>query len=159
MPNQGESSERIPGIPRRGAAIEITPDLIIRESDIREDFVRAPGPGGQHVNKTATAVQLRFQATGVRSLPADVRRRLIRLAGRRMSKEGDLIIRAHRYRSRERNRQEARQRLVRLIRRAAEPPKPRRPTRPRRGAVEARLREKRRRGEKKQSRRPPAREE
>ena len=98
--------------------IQITPNIAIDKSELREDFIRASGPGGQNVNKVATAVQLRFDVTHSPSLPDDVRERLIRLAGRRVTEEGVLIIDARRFRTQERNRQDAMDRLVRLIRKA-----------------------------------------
>ena len=101
----------------------ITPTLSIDEDDIQEEFIRASGPGGQNVNKVATAVQLRFDVSGSTSLPDDVRARLTRLAGRRITKEGVLIIRAHRFRTQEQNRRDALERLIGLIRSAAEKPR------------------------------------
>ncbi|MBW1701380.1 MAG: aminoacyl-tRNA hydrolase [Deltaproteobacteria bacterium] len=119
--------------------IQITPNIAIDKSELREDFIRAPGPGGQNVNKVATAVQLRFDVTHSPSLPDDVRERLIRMAGRRVTEEGILIIEARRFRTQERNRQDAMDRLVRLIRKATEKPKVRRKTRPSSASRERRL--------------------
>jgi ribosome-associated protein len=133
--------------------IPITPDLTIDENEIRYQFVRSSGPGGQNVNKVATAVQLRFDAAGSPSLPAEVRSRLIRIAGKRATAEGILVIDARRFRTQESNRRDALDRLVELIRRAAEEPKPRRKTRPSPGAKMRRLEEKHIRGEKKRLRR------
>lgn len=134
--------------------LNITPSIVIDENEIQLDFIRASGPGGQHVNKAATAVQLRFDVHNSPSLPADVRQRLIRLAGSRMTEEGTLIITAQRFRSQERNRQDAVDRLVELIRKAAKKPKLRRKTKPSRAARQRRLDAKRRRGNTKRLRRP-----
>ena len=133
--------------------LRITDEISILDSEITETFVRASGPGGQNVNKVSTAVQLRFDAAGCPSLPPDVRERLGRLAGRRMTREGVLIIEARRFRTREPNRQDALARLVDLLGRAAVRPKPRRKTRPTRASRERRLKAKRRRGEAKRFRR------
>ncbi len=132
--------------------IQITPSVVLDEGEIEFDFVRARGPGGQNVNKVSTAVQLRFDIVRS-SLPADVRRRLMRIGGRRVSKEGVLVIEARRFRTQERNRRDALERLVELIRRAAERPRKRRPTRPTAAARRRRLAAKRRRGEIKRLRR------
>ncbi len=123
--------------------IEITPRIRIEESELSERFIRSPGPGGQNVNKVETAVQLRFDVAASRSLPEDVRQRLLRLGGRRVDSEGVLTIEAHRFRTRERNREDARERLVDLICRAAHRPKPRVATRPTRASKERRLESKR----------------
>ena len=110
--------------------IRITPGISLDEREIEESFIRASGPGGQNVNKLATAVQLRFDVRRSPSLPEDVRDRLARLAGRRVTNDGVLVITAQRHRTQERNRQDALDRLAELIRRAATPPTPRRPTKP-----------------------------
>jgi ribosome-associated protein len=135
--------------------VRVTKHIDLDESEIEYRFIRASGPGGQHVNKAATAVQLRFDVASSPSLPDDVRQRLIRLAGRQVTEEGVLIIDARRYRSQERNRQDATDRLLQLIRSAASKPKVRRRTKPTRAARERRLEEKRRRGETKRRRRSP----
>ena len=108
--------------------IEITPWLAIEDDELQEKFVRASGPGGQHVNKTSSAVELRFDVRGSPSLPEDVKARLEALSGSRLTLEGVLVLFVQTSRSQEMNRQEARARLVELIRRATERPKPRRPT-------------------------------
>src|SRR5271170_4703689 len=130
--------------------------LFLDESEIEESFVRASGPGGQNVNKVSSAVQIRFDLSGSRSLPEDVRERLARLAGHRLTRDGVIIIIAQRYRTQERNRQDALDRLVALIRRAAVPPIPRRPTKPSRAAKERRLQAKARRAATKERRRTQA---
>ena len=133
--------------------IAITDDLTLDEREIAETFIRASGPGGQNVNKVASAVQLRFDVQGSPSLPEPVKARLIRLAGSRMTQDGIIIITAQRFRSQERNREDARARLVALICRAAEPPKPRRKTRPSGAQREQRLAAKARRATVKRRRR------
>jgi len=132
--------------------IPVTETINLSEDEIEEHFIRAPGPGGQHVNKVETAVQLRFHAARSPALSEYVYRRLKNLAGSRMTKEGVLIITARRYRSQPRNRADALARLVELIRRAAEPVKHRRPTKPSKGAKQRRLDAKRRAGNIKKTR-------
>ena len=119
--------------------IRITGRISIDEGEIVESFVRSSGPGGQNVNKLSTAVQLRFDVRGSRSLPPDVAARLERLAGARLTRDGVLVITAQRHRTQLRNRQDARDRLIDLIRRAATPPPPRRPTRPTAASRERRI--------------------
>jgi ribosome-associated protein len=125
--------------------IRVTDQIAIDESELTESFVRASGPGGQNVNKLATAVQLRFDVRHSPSLPADVRARLERLAGRRLTQDGVLVIIAQRHRTQERNREDARARLGDLVRQAAVPPKRRRPTRPTAASHERRIESKKRR--------------
>lgn len=132
--------------------VEVNADIVIPENEIEEDFIRSPGPGGQNVNKVATAVQLRFDVAHSPSLPEEVRQRLTKLAGRRLTSEGVLIITARRFRTQERNRQDARERLAALVRKAADRPKQRRKTRPSRASKARRLEDKRRRAGVKRSR-------
>lgn len=136
--------------------IWITDALAIDEEQIAFEFVRASGPGGQNVNKLATAAQLRFDAANANSLPEEIRARLLALAGRRATRDGVLVIEAKRYRTQERNREDAIERLVELIRRAATRPKPRKKTRISAARRKRRLETKRRRGQRKRLRRPPA---
>jgi ribosome-associated protein len=119
--------------------IEVTKNIFISEDELEEAFVRSPGPGGQNVNKVATAVQLRFDVRHSPSLPDEVRERLEKLAGSRLTEGGELIIEAHRTRSREQNRRDARQRLITLIRQAAVIPRKRKKTSPSRAAKARRL--------------------
>jgi len=126
--------------------IRVIDTITIGEEEIHQEFIRASGPGGQNVNKVATAVQLRFDVAHSPSLPADVRERLTRLAGKRMTKEGYLIIDARRFRTQEQNRQDSVARLVDLIRQAAQRPKLRKKTKPTPASKERRLESKHRRG-------------
>jgi ribosome-associated protein len=131
--------------------IHITDDISIDENELQMEFIRASGPGGQNVNKVSTAVQLRFDVY-LSSLPEEVKQRLVRLAGRRMTREGELIIEARQYRYQERNRQDALKRLKELIQKAAKKPKVRRKTKPSLAAKRKRMESKRRQGEKKRLR-------
>jgi ribosome-associated protein len=126
--------------------IRINDHIALDESEISESFIRSSGPGGQNVNKLATAVQLRFDVRHSPSLPHEVRARLEQLAGRRLTRDGVLVITAQRYRTQERNRDDAVTRLVELIQAAAVRPTPRRPTRPTLGSKVRRLEGKKRRG-------------
>jgi ribosome-associated protein len=139
--------------------IRITDRISINEQELEERFVRASGPGGQNVNKLSTAVQLRFDARHSPSLPGDVRMRLERLAGKRLTRDGVIVIIAQRHRTQERNRQDALDRLVELIQRAAVAPIPRRKTKPTRGSRERRLEHKKQRGKVKALRGTGAHEE
>ena len=136
--------------------IVVTPEIAIDERELSEQFVRSTGPGGQNVNKVSTAVQLRFDAGRSPSLPPDVRERLLRHAGHLATDDGVIVIIAQRFRTQERNRVDARERLVALIRAAAEPPTPRTATRPTRASKRRRLETKRQRSTTKSLRRGPA---
>lgn len=138
--------------------MRITKSIQIDESELEFRFVHASGPGGQNVNKVATACQLRFDAAGSDSLPEEVKHRLIRLAGRRMTEMGVLVIDARRYRTQLRNRRDALERFVSLLQRAATIPKPRRKTKPTPASRKRRLESKHRRSRTKQLRRRPEEE-
>jgi ribosome-associated protein len=125
--------------------IRVTGRISLDEDELKESFVRASGPGGQNVNKVATAVELRFDLAGSPSIPGDVKERVAVLAGRRLTKDGVIILFADRFRTQERNRRDALERLVEMIRDAAVPPAERRPTRPTRASRERRLDSKTRR--------------
>jgi ribosome-associated protein len=139
--------------------LEITPTIALDESELTEEFVRATGPGGQNVNKVATAVQLRFDAAHSPSLPDDVRARLTRLAGQRMTEDGMLLIIAKRYRTQVQNRADAREQLSELIRKATIRPKLRRKTKPTFASQQQRIESKQRRGAIKRTRRSTSQDE
>ncbi|MGE0596410.1 MAG: alternative ribosome rescue aminoacyl-tRNA hydrolase ArfB [Hyphomonadaceae bacterium] len=139
--------------------IPVTPDLALDERDLDERFVRASGPGGQNVNKVSSAVELRFRIDGFTALPEDVRARLARLAGRRLTQDGEIVIQAVTHRTQERNRAEALARLVALVAQAAERPKVRRATRMPKAAKLARREDKARRAKVKAQRARPAGED
>ena len=135
--------------------IDINDHIQIPESELAYDFVRAGGPGGQHVNKSSTAVQLRFNVVTSPSLPEPVRQRLIKLVSNRINDEGVLIISSSEHRSQLRNREAATQRLIGLIRQATHKPRPRKKTRPSRAAKQRRLDSKKRNSRRKSERRKP----
>lgn len=135
--------------------IEITPTLKIDERDLHFDFIRSAGPGGQNVNKVATAVQLRFSVSSS-TLPDDVKERLIRLARKRVTQEGVLIIEAKRFRTQEQNREAAIRRFVELVRKASEKPRLRKKTKPTKASQIERLEAKKKRGETKKMRQSPS---
>lgn len=135
--------------------IKINSDLSLQSNEVAFDFIRASGPGGQNVNKVATAVQLRFNVRNSPSLSEAVKDRLIRIAGKRVSSEGILIIDARRHRSQSKNREDALNRLKELIIKSLTLPKPRRKTKPTFASKEKRLRDKKARSRIKESRKPP----
>ena len=139
--------------------VQVAPGLAIPEDELDESFILAGGPGGQNVNKVATAVQLRFDVAGSPTLPPEVRQRLLRLAGARVTADGVLVMTARRHRTREANRRDARARLAALVARALQAPRPRHATRPTRAARERRLQDKARRGTVKRQRTRPGTDE
>jgi len=140
-----------------GGGLRATPSIVLDERELEERFVLASGPGGQNVNKVSTAVELRFDVRRSPSLPERVRERLERLAGRRLTQDGVLVILAQRFRSQDANREDARRRLAELVAQAAEPPPPpRRPTRPSRSSQTKRMDSKSKRGAVKRLRKGPA---
>lgn len=136
--------------------ISVTRSISLEDDEIIENFVRASGPGGQNVNKVATAVELRFDAAASPSLPDEVKARLVPLAGRRMTKDGVIVLFADRFRTQERNRADALGRLLDLIRQAATPPKPRKATRPTLASKKRRLEGKKIQAQAKAGRKRPA---
>lgn len=135
--------------------IEITPDIFLDEGELKWEFVRSSGPGGQKVNKVSTAVQLRFDVIRSASISEDVKQRLLKIGGKRVTEEGILILNARRFRSQDRNRQDALERLVELIREATEVPKLRRETKPSEASKKRRREEKRQQSAKKEMRKRP----
>jgi ribosome-associated protein len=132
--------------------LEVSPTLTIDDSELEERFVRASGPGGQNVNKVATAVELRFDAANSLKISDEVRERLRAIAGTRMTSEGVLVIDARRHRTQAQNREDARKRLADLLRQALVKPKRRRKTKPSKASVEKRVQSKKRRGDTKRRR-------
>lgn len=135
-----------PPDPQASKRLHVTGRFYISRDDITEDFIRASGPGGQNVNKVSTAVQLRFNLAGNTSLPEDVKSRAARLAGSRLTQHGEIVLQADRFRTRERNREDALERLTELLRKATETPKPRKATKPSLGSKKRRLDAKKQRG-------------
>ena len=136
----------------------VIPELDLDDRDLLWRFVRASGPGGQNVNKVATAVQLRFDMANSPSMSDEVKMRLARIAGRRLTNDGVIVLVAQKFRSQERNREDALERLIQMIQEAAVPPVPRRPTKPTLGSKKRRLESKTRRGAVKQLRSGPTEE-
>ena len=134
--------------------IQITDDIFIEDSEIREEFIRASGPGGQNVNKVASAVQLRFNVLQNRSLPEEVRQRLIKTAGKSLTKDGELIIASKRFRTQERNRKDALEKFVKLVQQATKKPKKHIRPKPPKASKMKRLENKKIVGKRKQLRKP-----
>ncbi|MCP3965145.1 MAG: aminoacyl-tRNA hydrolase [Lentisphaerae bacterium] len=126
--------------------IHVSRNIVIPDECLKEEFFLASGPGGQHVNKVATAVRLRFNLAACETIPQDVKNRLISMLGSRLTIDGELLIESRRHRSREMNREAATERLLNLIRPAITPPRKRKPTRPTKGSVERRIKQKKQRG-------------
>jgi ribosome-associated protein len=152
---QGKASLGLAVRPPPMARIPITADISIDDGELDESFVQASGPGGQNVNKVATAVQLRFDVARSPSLPDEVRRRLVGLGGKRITKDGVLVLVARQFRTQERNRDAARERLIELIRRASVAPKPRHATRVPRASKRRRVDDKKARARVKRTRARP----
>lgn len=136
-----------PADPPSTSRIPVLGKTHISKDDITEEYIRASGPGGQNVNKVSTAVQLRFNLAGNETLPADVKSRAARIAGSRLTQHGEIILQADRFRTRERNREDALERLLDLLRKALEKPKPRKATKPTLGSKKRRLDAKKQRGQ------------
>lgn len=132
--------------------VEDNPQLSIDDKELEFSFIRADGPGGQNVNKVATAVQLRFDVLNSESLPEEVKARLVKLTGKRMTQDGVLVIEAKRFRTQEKNREDALERFKRLVHKALEKPKARKRTKPSAASIAKRLEKKKQRGEIKRSR-------
>ena len=155
MSLEGFNAESLPEMSYGTPMIQVTPSIAIDESEIEESFVRASGPGGQHVNKVSSAVQLKFDARRSRSLPNEVAIRLMKLAGSRLTQDGVIVIVAQGQRSQKRNREDALERLLAMIREASIPPQKRRPTKPTKASKERRLASKDRRSSVKAGRARP----
>jgi ribosome-associated protein len=138
-----------------GRVIVITPEIFLDPAELHEEFILATGPGGQNVNKVASAVRLRFDVRASASLPEPLKQRLLQMAGKRITTQGELVIEARRFRNQEQNRLDALRRLTALIQRAAHPPKPRHATHPTFASQERRLKKKKQRGAVKRLRRLP----